>query len=129
MRLDGVPGSQVLTGALKLPILVGRPQAVPCGPGNADVVPGVVLQAQGQLGHLDTDSPAPGERSQGLRLEQWGKETRVLPSRDRPKAWPSPSSQPSAFPTTLSSLPDLTRQLHADHKGLVGAGLVFFVSR
>lgn len=61
MRLDGVPGSQVLARAPQLPILVGRPQAVPRGPGNTDVVPFLVLQAQGQLGDLDTNS-----RSEGL---------------------------------------------------------------
>ena len=47
MRLDGVPGGQVLTRAPQVPILVGRPQAIPGGPGDADVVPAIVLQAQG----------------------------------------------------------------------------------
>lgn len=72
VRLDGVPGSQVLPGAPQLPVLVGRPQAIPCGPGDADVVPAIVLQAQGQLGHLDRVPPASGQKSQGSRVEQWG---------------------------------------------------------
>lgn len=62
MRLDGVPGGQVLPGALQLPVLVGRPQAIPCGPGDADVMPAIVLQAQRQLGHLDIGPATPGQR-------------------------------------------------------------------
>lgn len=77
MGLDGVPGSQILARTPQLPIQVGGPQAVPGGPGDADVVPIAVLQAQGQLGHLDTD---PQIWSEGLevvsKIGQWG----VLPS-------------------------------------------------
>lgn len=53
MWLDGVPGCQVLTRAPQFTILVCRPQAIPGSPGNADMVPIAVLQAQRQLGHLD----------------------------------------------------------------------------
>lgn len=60
MRLDGVPGCQILPGALQLPVLVSRPQAIPCGPGDADMVPAVVLQAHWQLGHLDKGAQTPG---------------------------------------------------------------------
>lgn len=52
--LDGMPGCQVLTRAPQLTVLVGRPQPIPGRPGKADMVPSVVLQAQRQLGHLDT---------------------------------------------------------------------------
>ena len=52
-RLDGVPGGQVVSSTQLLPVLVGLPQAVPSGPGDADVVPPPVTHRQGQLGHLD----------------------------------------------------------------------------
>jgi len=38
-RFDGVPGCEVLTSTQLLPILVSLPLAIPCGPGDADVVP------------------------------------------------------------------------------------------
>lgn len=38
-RFDGVPSGQVVAGAELSPILVSVPLAIPCGPGNADVVP------------------------------------------------------------------------------------------
>lgn len=85
MRLDGVPGGQVLTGAPQLPVLVGGPQAIPCGPGDADMVPATVLQAQGQLGHLETGPPGPGQRrhkAQGWSSGVGNGETEVPPSRD-----------------------------------------------
>ena len=89
MRLDGMPGGQVLTGAPQLSILVGRPQPVPCGPGEADVVPAIILQAQGQLGHLKRGPPAPGQtchKAQGWSSGMGNGETGVPPSRDWPKA-------------------------------------------
>lgn len=51
-RLDGVPGGQVLPGAELLPVLEGLPHAVPCRPGDTDVVPLAVTDKQGQLGNL-----------------------------------------------------------------------------
>ena len=90
MWFDGVPGSQVLTRALQLPILVGRPQAVPRRPGDADVVPAIVLQAQRQLGHLDIGPATPGQRCHSPKAgpvrRRGDQETRVLLSRDWPKA-------------------------------------------
>lgn len=75
MRLDGVPGGQVLTRAPQLPILVGRPQAIPCGPGDADVwCQPILLQAQGQLGHTEQGPPAPGQGATGPKAGAvgWG---------------------------------------------------------
>lgn len=100
MRLDGVPGGQVLTRAPQLPILVGRPQAIPCGPGDADVVPAIVLQAQGQLGHLETGPPAPGQRchkpqgwSSGVGM---GRPVSLLPGAD-PRSDPACPPRPVSF--------------------------------
>lgn len=50
--LDGVPRGQVLPGAQLLPVLEGLPHAVPCRPGDTDVVPLAVTDKQGQLGDL-----------------------------------------------------------------------------
>jgi hypothetical protein len=69
MGLDGVPGRQVLARAPQLPVLVGGPQAIPCGPRDADVVPVAVLQAQGQLCHLDTGPPTPCQKCQ--KAQDW----------------------------------------------------------
>lgn len=49
---DGVPGGQVLASSPLFTILVRRPLAVPGGPCHTDVVPGLVLQTQWQLGNL-----------------------------------------------------------------------------
>lgn len=51
-RFNWVPGGQVLPGAQPLPVLVRLPEAVPCRPGDAYVVPAAVAHRQGQLGHL-----------------------------------------------------------------------------
>lgn len=59
LGLDGMPGGQVLAGGPLLAILVRRPLAVPGGPRHADVVPGLVLQAQRQLGNLRKRSKSP----------------------------------------------------------------------
>lgn len=56
LGLDGVPRGQVLAGAPLLAVLVRRPLAVPGGPRHTDVVPGLVLQAQRQLGDLWVES-------------------------------------------------------------------------
>lgn len=50
--LDGVPGSQVLPSAEFLPILESFPHAVPCRPGDTDMVPLAITDKQGQLCNL-----------------------------------------------------------------------------
>lgn len=49
---DGVPGCQVVPGSPLHTVLVSLPLAVPCGPGDADVVPRSITHLQWQLGHL-----------------------------------------------------------------------------
>lgn len=51
-RLDGMPGCQVVTTPQLLPILVCLPLAIPCRPGDADVVPLPITYLQRQLGNL-----------------------------------------------------------------------------
>lgn len=51
-RFDGVPGCQVVASTQLLTILVSLPLAVPCGPGDADVMPPSITYLQGQLGNL-----------------------------------------------------------------------------
>lgn len=53
-RFDGVPGSQVVPSAQLLPVLVSFPLTVPCGPGDADVVPPPIAHEEGQLGYLES---------------------------------------------------------------------------
>lgn len=67
--LDGVPGCQVLTRTLQFSVLVCRPQPIPCSPGDADMMPIVVLQTQRQLGYLDA-GPKPKVRDPRL-VEKW----------------------------------------------------------
>lgn len=49
---DGVIGSQVLSIATLGTILIGLPDPIPGGPGDADVVPLAIIDYEGQLGHL-----------------------------------------------------------------------------
>lgn len=51
-RFDGVPGRQVVSGAPLRTILVSLPLAIPCGPGDANVVPPSITYLQRQLGNL-----------------------------------------------------------------------------
>lgn len=52
LRFDGVVGGQVLAAARLRAVLVRLPDAVPRGPGDADVVPFAVVDDEGQFGHL-----------------------------------------------------------------------------
>lgn len=52
LRLDGVVGGQVLAVAALGAVLVGLPDPVAGGPGDADMVPLAVIDHEGQLGHL-----------------------------------------------------------------------------
>lgn len=58
-RLDGVPGGQVVSRPQLLPVLVGLPLAVPCGPADADVVPFSIAYFQWQLGDLQHTNVLP----------------------------------------------------------------------
>jgi hypothetical protein len=51
-RLDGVPGGQAVAGAQLLPVLECFPQAIPCRPGDTDVMPLAITDEQRQLCHL-----------------------------------------------------------------------------
>lgn len=50
---DGVVGCQVLSIAALGTILIGLPDPIPGGPGDADMVPLAVIDYKGQLGHLE----------------------------------------------------------------------------
>lgn len=79
--LDGVPGCQVLPRTPQFSVLVCGPQSISCSPGDADMVPVAVLQAQRQLGHLDT-GPKPQVRGPRLRSVMMRWPASKLPSTD-----------------------------------------------
>lgn len=113
---DGVPGCQVLARTSQFSVLVCRPQSIPGSPGDTDMVPVAVFQAQRQLGHLDT-GPKPHVR--GPRLEKWDDEAASLiafpPSTDGIRDL---TCIPTfVFPVpTLPSPQDPTKQLSTDHR-------------